>query len=77
MRLLPVRSPDSTHSFLAVRHRGLHKDRGHTWIQQSDGRSLEEYLHQERPLYKKPEELLPEWALDFYRDLRTELLTST
>jgi glycosyltransferase involved in cell wall biosynthesis len=74
--VLPVRSPNSIDSFLAVRHRGLGKDRGHTWIQQVDGRSLEEYLHQERPLHRSPEELLPEWALGFYRDLRTELLAS-
>jgi glycosyltransferase involved in cell wall biosynthesis len=74
---LPVRSEDSMDSFLAVRHGGLGKDRGHTWIQQADGRSLEEYLHGERPLYRAPERLLPGWALDFYRALRTELLTST
>jgi len=75
--VLPVRSPGSLDSFLAVRHRGLVKDRGHTWTQQEDGRSLEQYLHQDRPLYRTPEELLPEWALGFYRGLRTELLTST
>jgi len=75
--VLPVRSEGSTDSFLAVRHKGLGEDRGHTWIQQADGRPLEQYLHQERPLYRDPESLLPEWALGFYRDLRAELLAST
>jgi hypothetical protein len=74
--VLPVRSEGAMNSFLAVRHGGLGRDRGHTWMQQADGRSLEQYLHQERPIDQDPEGLLPEWALDFYRGLRAELLTS-
>jgi glycosyltransferase involved in cell wall biosynthesis len=71
-KALSVRSLDS---FLAVRHRGSIRDRGHTWVQQSDGRTLETYLR-ERPLYRRPEEILPEWAIAFYRDLREELLAT-
>ena len=60
--------------FLAVRHRGAAQDRGHTWTHQSDGRTLENYLEQ-RPLYhRRPEDLLPKWALDFYRQLHSESL---
>jgi glycosyltransferase involved in cell wall biosynthesis len=68
---LPVRSPGSLHSFLAVRHRGILRDRGHTWVRESDGRPLEEYLR-ERPLYQSPEDLLPDWAIRFYQELRKE-----
>jgi hypothetical protein len=75
--VLPVRSPGALDSFLAVRHHRTVIDRGHTWTQQVDGRPLEEYLREERPLYKSPEELLPDWALGFYRDLRTELLAAS
>lgn len=73
---VPVRSESCLHSFLAMRHGGVSKDRGHTWIQQADGRSLEDYLHQERPLYRTPEQLLPGWALDFYQDLRADMRAS-
>jgi glycosyltransferase involved in cell wall biosynthesis len=74
--VLPVRSPGALDAFLAVRHRNLGRDRGHTWTQQVDGRPLEAYLQEERPLYKRPEQILPAWALDFYRDLRAELLAA-
>jgi glycosyltransferase involved in cell wall biosynthesis len=67
---LPVHAPET---FLAVRHRGASQDRGHTWVQQWDGRPLESYLL-DRPLHEGgPESLLPEWALQFYRSQR-ELL---
>jgi glycosyltransferase involved in cell wall biosynthesis len=75
--VLPVRSPGALESFLAVRHRRTGIDRGHTWTQQVDGRSLEAYLAEERPLYKTPEEILPEWALGLYRDLRAESLATS
>src|SRR5581483_950337 len=56
-------------SFLAIRHSGGTRDRGHTWIHQADGKTLESYL-QERPLYhRSPEDLLPQWAIDIYRKL--------
>ena len=60
-------------SFLAVRHRGTASDRGHTWVVQHDGRTLERFLEEERPLHRTPEELLPDWALQFYRELRVEM----
>ena len=63
--------------FMAVRHRGAVRDRGHTWTHQLDGRTLESYL-QQRPLYhRRPEDLLPMWALDFYRGLHKELIART
>jgi glycosyltransferase involved in cell wall biosynthesis len=68
---LPVRAPEV---FLAVRHRGGRRDRGHTWTHQMSGQTLEDYLS-ERPLYDGgPEALLPDWALDVYRDLRRDLM---
>ena len=55
--------------FLAIRHGQATRDRGHTWVQQSNGQILESYL-QERPLYhRRPEDLLPQWAIDIYRRL--------
>ncbi|HBY64182.1 MAG TPA: hypothetical protein DEH78_30540 [Solibacterales bacterium] len=60
-------------SFLAVRHRGAARDRGHTWIHQGDGRALEDYL-KERPLYgRQPDELLAPWVLPVYRAIRDEI----
>jgi glycosyltransferase involved in cell wall biosynthesis len=68
---LPVRAPEL---FLAVRHQGVGRDRGHTWTHQGDGEQLEAYLAR-RPLREGgPEALLPDWALAFYRELRRELL---
>jgi glycosyltransferase involved in cell wall biosynthesis len=56
-------------SFLAIRHNSSVRDRGHTWVHQSNGQTLESYL-QERPLYhRRPEDLLPEWVLTIYRQL--------
>ena len=70
-RALPVRALEM---FLAVRHCGLSRDRGHTWTHQSSGQSLEDYL-KDRPLHDKPPEaLLPDWALAFYRQLHREIL---
>jgi len=68
---LPVNAPET---FLAVRHGGHPRDRGHTWTHQWDGTSLEDYLL-DRPLYPGgPEALLPSWALDVYRALHRELV---
>lgn len=66
---LPVHALES---FLAVRHSGGGADRDHTWIHQSDGRTLETYLA-ERPLHRSPEGLLPDWALAVYSEVRREL----
>jgi glycosyltransferase involved in cell wall biosynthesis len=64
----------SLESFLAVRHRGTTLDRGHVWTHQFDGNTLEDDLKQ-RTLYgRRPEDLLPEFALKVYRELRQELL---
>ena len=59
--------------YLAVRHRGSRRDRGHTWVNQWNNIALEDYLL-ERPLHRRPEKLLPRWALGFYRSLRKELI---
>ena len=65
-----VNAPET---FLAVRHGGSPRDRGHTWTRQLDGARLETYLLH-LPLYEGgPEALLPEWALPEYRALRDEL----
>ncbi len=70
-RILPVKALEL---FLAVRHRGAVRDRGHAWTHQHNGSTLEDEL-QRRPLHgSRPEELLPEFALQVYRDLRQELL---
>jgi glycosyltransferase involved in cell wall biosynthesis len=64
---------DAPETFLAVRHGGSQRDRGHTWTQQLDGKRLESYL-QDLPQHDGgPEALLPEWALAEYRSLRDEL----
>lgn len=60
--------------FMAVRHGGAAQDRGHTWTHQLNGGTLENYLEQ-RPLYHRhPEDLLPAWALEFYRRLHNEMI---
>jgi hypothetical protein len=60
-------------SFLAVRHRGSVQDRGHTWTHRISGGTLEDSLS-ERPLHRRrPEDILPEWALAVYRPLQQEL----
>jgi glycosyltransferase involved in cell wall biosynthesis len=67
---------DAPETFLAVRHGGSQRDRGHTWTRQLDGARLETYLL-DLPLYEGgPEALLPEWALAEYRALRAELNTA-
>ena len=66
----------SLESYLAVRHTGVSGDRGHTWVHQSDGRTLEHFLD-ERPLYRTPEELLPTWAVEAYERLGHRLDSAT
>ena len=71
--VLPVQALEL---FLAVRHAGSRQDRGHTWTHQGNGLVLEEYL-KHRPVYKRgPEALLPDWALEIYRDLRRDPITT-
>jgi glycosyltransferase involved in cell wall biosynthesis len=70
---VPVRALEC---FLAVRHQGAGRDRGHTWTHQGNGERLEAYMAR-RPLHEGgPEALLPAWALAFYRALRRELLSN-
>lgn len=69
--ILPVRALEC---FLAVRHRGSVGDRGHAWTHQHNGRTLEDDL-QLRPLHdRRPEEIVPDFAVKVYRELRQELL---
>lgn len=71
--LLPVQGLET---FLAVRHRGGTADRGHTWTHQWNGQTLDDYLLR-RPLHgRRPEGLLPRWALAVYRELRRDLLAA-
>lgn len=72
-QLNPVNDVDI---FLAVRHHGLHGDRGHTWTHQHGRQTLEEYLDS-RPLHERqPDDLLPTWAQHAYREMRADMLTS-
>lgn len=72
-RSIPV---DDIELFLAVRHHGIAGDRGHTWTHQHGQQTLEEYLRS-RPLHpRQPEDLLPEWALHAYRELRAEMIAT-
>jgi glycosyltransferase involved in cell wall biosynthesis len=69
-----VRAPEL---FIAVRHRSLARDRGHTWVNQSSGRSLEDDLL-DRELYSGgPEALLPPWAIAFYKEIQRESLADS
>jgi glycosyltransferase involved in cell wall biosynthesis len=69
-QVIPVKALES---FLAVRHTGSLQDRGHTWTHEGNRGALEEAVR-ERPLHeRKPEDLLPDWALAVYRPLQLEL----
>jgi glycosyltransferase involved in cell wall biosynthesis len=65
-KLLPVAEPDL---LVATRHTGLTADRTHTWVDQNtpdpDGHIRRWPAHP-----ATPEQVLPGWALDFYRSLR-------
>jgi glycosyltransferase involved in cell wall biosynthesis len=58
--------------FIAVRHRGFGRDRGHTWVNQSSGMSLEDDMLKLQLYPGGPEALLPEWAIAFYRRVQAE-----
>jgi len=69
--VVPVRAWDC---YLALRHRGSTSERDHVWTRQHSGAPLEDYLH-ERPLHdRRPEDVLPEFALKVYRELRQEIV---
>ena len=72
-RLRPVRALES---YLAVRHNGASHDRGHTWTRQLHGEIMESYLQRRALHEKQPDDLLPAWALPFYRRLRDEILNA-
>lgn len=60
-------------SYLAVRHRGGARSRGHTWIRHQSGRDLDQDIREKKLHPGGPEALLPDWALTFYRDFRGEM----
>ncbi len=63
-------------SFLAVRHGGGVRVRGHTWTELFGGGSVDADM-QQRPRYARgPEVLLPAWACDRYREIRRGLLSA-
>jgi glycosyltransferase involved in cell wall biosynthesis len=64
---VPVRCLES---FLAIRHGNSSRDRGHTWVHQGNGQTLESYLQGRALYHRRPEDLLPEWVLPIYRQLR-------
>jgi hypothetical protein len=63
-------------SFLSVRHAGAFGERGHTWIFDAEQRPAESPFAPD--VYeKRPEDLLPEWALAVYREIRDRIRTET
>lgn len=65
---IPVRVAATNH-YLAIRHRGIDIDRGHTWINQWTGQALEDDLLDLELVSGGPESVLPQWAVDFYQGL--------
>jgi glycosyltransferase involved in cell wall biosynthesis len=63
-------------AFTAVRHREVTSDRGHAWTHQHDGRTLEQSLNDRELYQRKPEEFLPDFAMEVYRDLHKEMLAA-
>ena len=61
---------NASNCFLAVRHRGLGQDRGHAWTVQHDGKLLEDSLKELKLDPRSPEDMLPAFALDVYRELK-------
>jgi glycosyltransferase involved in cell wall biosynthesis len=71
--LLPVRAREC---FLAVRHRGSTGDRSHVWTHQDHGATVEDHLLGLPKYSRRPEEMLPDGAIEVYRSLRRELLAA-
>lgn len=67
---VPLSAPEI---FLAVRH-GSTLGFRHTWRVQWHGQELDTYLLR-RPTYRRPESILPRWAIRRYRALRRKLTT--
>jgi glycosyltransferase involved in cell wall biosynthesis len=55
--------------FMAVRHRDVAIDKGHTWTRQMDGRALEDDLRNLEPYERGADLLLPFWAAQRYREM--------
>jgi glycosyltransferase involved in cell wall biosynthesis len=72
--IVPV---DAIETFLSVRHGTTAGNRGHTWTARADGRPLEQSFRTYESWNEQPETLLPDWALDVYRNLRQNLLRSS
>jgi hypothetical protein len=68
--LLPVDIPEL---YVYVRHDTLDSDRQNTWTQWQDGRKIEQFLRYLVKGSKDPADVLPEWALSTYKDLRRSL----
>jgi glycosyltransferase involved in cell wall biosynthesis len=64
-------------SFLAVRHGQVEGNRGHTWSAQTDGRPLEDAVRNFDLHGRRPEDLLPDWLLQVYRELCADLVGRT
>lgn len=64
-RLLRVKGLDT---FMLVRHGGVGVDRGHTWRYWWDQTVEEVFSHFK--LYKRPEDILPDWAVAAYGEIR-------
>jgi hypothetical protein len=62
---------DALETYLAVRHTGLGADRGHTWTHQGSGVALDDYTRRLPRHARDPGDLLPAWALEAYRAIRT------
>jgi glycosyltransferase involved in cell wall biosynthesis len=70
--VIRVHAPET---LLVVRHQDV--DRGHTWTHQSATRRVEDDLR-ERPRYhRRPEDLLPPWAVTAYRALQREAVRTS
>jgi len=62
--------------FMAVRHRDIAIDNGHTWTRQMDGRSLEDDL-KSRPFYERgADQILPSWAVEKYRQMTMRVMAA-
>ena len=59
----------ATEHYMAIRHRGLHTERGHTWVNQWTGQALEDDLLGLDLVPGGPEALLPRWAIEFYQGM--------
>lgn len=62
-------------SFMAVRHAAVPTERAHTWTHQGTGEAVEEFAAQLPPFAQTPEEVLPDWAVTAYRNLRARSMT--